>query len=120
MTKIFLAICLVIALTDAAPVKGPEKILLTEKQLDDLLWSMEAISLIGQAYMEEFGKPKSRPKMMNKIQGTHLPRPSVAFHPFRIAKGSKELKKQWNGFEFKGFGPVTMRPFTYLDLRIIG
>ena len=114
MTKIFLAICLVIALAQAMPVKESEKILWSEKQLEDLL------SLIGQSYMEEFGKPKSRPKMMNKIQGTHLPRPSVAFHPFRIAKGSKELKEQWDGFEFKGFGPVTMRPFTYLDLRIVG
>ena len=116
----FLAICLVIAMAQAVPVKESEKIILTEKQLEDLLWSMKTISLIGQSYMEEFGKPKSRPKMMNKIQGTHLPRPSVAFHPFRIAKGSKELKEQWNGFEFKGFGPVTSRPFTYLDLRIIG
>ena len=65
--------------------------------------------------------PKPKSMVMNKMSGLILPRPSKFFYPFGIRNDMKELKEEWNDFEyFKGMGPVTSRPFSYLDLRIIG
>ena len=88
-------------------------------QLKNLLWSLrKASALVGQSYQEALTGPKPKPMMMNKIPGLNLPRPSKSFYPFEIR--NQELKGKWDEFEYKGLGPVTPRPFTYLDLRIIG
>ena len=73
--------------------------------------------LVGQSYIETLSetKPKS---MMNKNSRLNLPRPQ-SFYPIRIR--NQKIKEKWDDFEYyKGLGPVTSRPFTYLDLRIIG
>ena len=94
----------------------------TEVQMKNLFWSLrKASSLIGKSYLE--AKTGRRPKstMMNKISGLNLPRPDESFYPFEVKDDMKELKEEWNDFKYyKGLGPVTSRPFTYLDLRIIG
>ena len=124
--KTFLAICLaIIGLSKAMPITdSQERNHLSEFQLKNLIWSLEAISLIGQSYMKALDTPdtpKSNPLMMNKIPRINLPRPSILFYPYEIRNDMKELKQEWNNFEhYKGFGPVTPRPWTYLDLRIIG
>ena len=86
-------------------------------QLKNLIWSLrKASALVGQSYQEALPKPKL---MMNKMSGFNLPRPNKSFYPFKIR--NQELKGKWDDFEYyKGLGPVTSRPFTYLDLRIIG
>ena len=118
--KTILGLCLVLGLTQAMPIKeSQDQTHLSQVQLEDLIWSLEAISLIGQTYMKNWAKPKSR--VMNKTPRLNLPRPSKPFYPFEIRNDMKDLKKEWNNFEYyKGFGPVTSRPFDYLDLRIIG
>ena len=73
--------------------------------------------LVGQSYIETLSetKPKS---LMNKNSRLNLPRPQ-SFYPIRIR--NQKIKEKWDDFEYyKGLGPVTSRPFTYLDLRIIG
>ena len=88
-------------------------------QLKNLIWSLrKASALVGQSYQEALTGPKPKSMMMNKIPGLNLPRPSKSFYPFEIR--NQELKGKWDDFEYKGLGPVTSRPFTYLDLRIIG
>ena len=88
-------------------------------QLKNLIWSLrKASALVGQSYQEALTGPKPKSMMMNKIPGLNLPRPSKSFYPFEIR--NQELKGKWDEFEYKGLGPVTPRPFTYLDLRIIG
>ena len=78
-------------------------------------------SLIGQSYMEALARSKPKSKVMIKMPGLNLPRPSKSFYPFGIKNDMKDLKEKWNDFKYyKGLGPVTTRPFTYLDLRIIG
>ena len=91
-------------------------------QWKNMIWSLrKAHSLIGQSYMEALAGPKPKSMVMNKMSGLILPRPSKFFYPFGIRNDMKELKEEWNDFEyFKGMGPVTSRPFTYSDLRIIG
>ena len=91
-------------------------------QWKNVIWSLrKAHSLIGQSYMEALAGPKPKSMVMNKMSGLILPRPSKSFYPFGIRNDMKELKKEWNEFEYyKGMGPVTSRPFSYLDLRIIG
>ena len=76
-------------------------------QLKNLLWTMrKASSLIGQSYTEA-------------LAGLNLPRPSNSFLPLRIRH--EKLKEKWDNFKYyRGLGPVTRRPFTYMDLRIIG
>ena len=121
--KTILAICLaIIGLTEGMPITdSQDRNYLSEVQLENLIWSLEAMSLIGQSYMKLLATPKSKPLMMNKIPRINLPRPSVSFHPYKIRTDMQELKEEWNDFDFyKGFGPVTPRPWTYLDLRIIG
>ena len=118
--KTILGLFLVLGLTQAMPIKeSQDQTHLSQVQLEDLIWSLEAISMIGQTYMKNWAKPKSR--VMNKTPRLNLPRPSKPFYPFEIRNDMKDLKKEWNNFEYyKGFGPVTSRPFNYLDLRIIG
>ena len=91
-------------------------------QWKNMIWSLrKAHSLIGQSYMEALVGPKPKSMVMNKMSGLILPRPSKFFYPFGIRNDMEELKEEWNDFEyFKGMGPVTSRPFTYSDLRIIG
>ena len=91
-------------------------------QLKNLIWSLrKASALVGQSYQEALTGPKPKSMMMNKISGLNLPRPDESFYPFEIKDDMKELKEEWNDFKYyKGLGPVTSRPFTYLDLRIIG
>ena len=73
--------------------------------------------LVGRSYIKALSGP--RPKsMMNKNWRFNLPRPQ-SFYPIRIR--NPKVKEKWDDFEYyKGLGPVTPRPFTYLDLRIIG
>ena len=86
-----------------------------------ILFLRKEYSLIGQSYMEALAGPKPKSMVMNKMSGLILPRPSKFFYPFGIRNDMKELKEEWNDFEYyKGMGPVTSRPFTYLDLRMIG
>ena len=91
-------------------------------QWKNMIWSLrKAHSLIGQSYMEASAGPKPKSMVMNKMSGLILPRPSKSFYPFGIKNDMKDLKEKWNDFKYyKGLGPVTTRPFTYLDLRIIG
>ena len=54
-----------------------------------------------------------------------ISRPFASFHPIRIGNKSKNVKNHWKGFEvngsgWKGFGPAWKRPFSHMDLRIIG
>ena len=118
--KTILAICLaIIGLTKAMPITdSQERNHLSEFQLKNLIWSLEAISLIGQSYMKALDTPDtpiSNPLMMNKIPRINLPQPSILFYPYEIRNDMKELKQEWNNFEYyKGFGPVTPRPWTYL------
>ena len=89
-------------------------------QLKNLLWSMrKASSLIGQSYTEALAGQNPKSMTMNKMSGLNLPRPSNYFHPLRIRH--EKLKEKWDNFKYyNGLGPVTRRPFTYMDLRIIG
>ena len=70
--KTILGLCLVLGLTQAMPIKeSQDQTHLSQVQLEDLIWSLEAISLIGQTYMKNWAKPKS--KVMNKTPRLNLP-----------------------------------------------
>ena len=72
--------------------------------------------LVGQSLT--LSGPKRKSMMINKNSRLNLPRPQ-SFYPIRIR--NPKVKEKWDDFEYyKGLGPVTPRPFTYLDLRIIG
>ena len=88
-------------------------------QWKNMIWSLRKdYSLIGQSYMNALARPKPKSAVMSRLI---LPRPSKSFYPFGIKNNMTDLKEEWNGFKYyKGLGPVTSRPFTYLDLRIIG
>ena len=49
-----------------------------------------------------------------------ISRPFASFHPTSIKDKGKDLKQDWQDFEFKGFGPSVRRRFGFMDLRIIG
>ena len=88
-------------------------------QWKNMIWSLRKdYSLIGQSYMNALARLKPKSVVMSRLI---LPRPSKSFYPFGIKNNMKDLKEEWNDFKYyKGLGPVTSRPFTYLDLRIIG
>ena len=109
--KFLMSILALMGLSQAFPTKDSSE----EPQLQNLIWSLI------QSNMKLLTKPKSiTPSVLNKISGIHLPRPSKPFYPFQVRKDMGKLKEKWGTFEFQGFGPVTVRPWTFLDLRIIG
>ena len=109
--KFLTTILAIMGLSQAFPIKDSSE----EAPLRNLIWSLI------QSNMKLLTKPKSiTPSVLNKISGIHLPRPSIPFYPFQVRKDMGKLKEKWGTFEFQGFGPVTVRPWTFLDLRIIG
>ena len=67
--------------------------------------------------LEELGEDS---EIVEKEAGMSISRPFVSFHPTSIENKGKELKQDWQDFEFKGFGPSVRRRFGFMDLRIIG
>ena len=109
--KFLMSILALMGLSQAFPTKDSSE----EPQLQNLIWSLI------QSNMKLLTKPKSTtPSVLNKISGIDLPRPSKPFYPFSSTKGYGKIERKWGTFEFQRFGPVTVRPWTFLDLRIIG
>ena len=116
-------LAIIMSLAHALPISDPkEESSVTEIQLNNLIRSLQASALIAK-YSMVFGKPTTT---LNKNPRIPMSRPfaSMLSYPFKVRKESKELKEKWDYFkhgtkEIRS-EPVTPKPFTYLDLRIIG
>ena len=125
--KIFSGLWLAIiinSLAQALPISDPkEESFVTEIQLNNLIRSLQTSALIAK-YSMVFGKPTTTLNQNPTRIPMSRPFASMLSYPFKVRKESKELKEKWDYFkhgtkEFRS-KPVTSKPFTYLDLRIIG
>ena len=105
--KIILVLCLTLT-TTALPIPHSS----TEIPLEGFQASMSIL----ERWTRLMAK-KLEIEVSNQIS---IARPFASFHPTTIGSKGKELRQDWQDFEFKGFGPSVNRRFGSMDFRIIG
>lgn len=110
--KIILVLCLTLT-TTALPIPHSS----TEIPLEGFQASMSIL----ERWTRLMAK-KLEIEVSNQIDNEEISiaRPFASFHPTTIGSKGKELRQDWQDFEFKGFGPSVNRRFGSMDFRIIG